>query len=130
MLPYDKHTSWVKSPWYYVNFLLEFPLKSLNLDLGKMCQPCNSFLTKVRENQGTWVLKSQGKSRNFSKKLGLKPCRGKIYFEKETPGKIHKGSVDFYVHTPVWIKNGIAQYKDTFWAWWNKKLSAKVKIDI
>ena len=70
MQPYDKHTSWVKSPWNYVNFLLESPLKSLNLDLGKMCEPCNSFLAKVRESQGTWVPQSQGKSGDFAKKIG------------------------------------------------------------
>ena len=89
---YDKHTSWVKSPWNYVNFLLEYPLNSLNLELVKMCEPCNLFLAKVRESQGTWVPKSQGESGNFAKKTALKPwsdvtqfCRihrGKILFSK------------------------------------------------
>ena len=67
---YDKHTSWVKSPRNYVNFHLEYPLNSLDLELGKMCEPCNSFLAKVRESQGTWVPKSQWESENFAKKLG------------------------------------------------------------
>ena len=75
MQPYDKHTSWVKSPWNYVNFLL---LNSLNLNLGKMCELSNSFLAKVRESQGTWVPQSQGKSGDFAKKIGcvetLKGC--------------------------------------------------------
>ena len=62
MQPYDKYTSWVKSPWNYVNFLIESPLNLCNLDLRKMCKPCNSFHGKVREGQGAWVLKYQGKS--------------------------------------------------------------------
>ena len=67
MQPYDKHTSWVKSPWNYVNFLLESPLNSLDLDLQKVIEPCNSFMAKVRESQGTWITKSQGESGNFAK---------------------------------------------------------------
>ena len=62
--------TWVKSPRNYVNFLLESPLNSLNL---KICQPCNLFLAKVRENQGTWVPKSHRKSRNVAKKLRWNP---------------------------------------------------------
>ena len=52
----------VKSPWNYVNFLLESPLNSLDIDLGKMCEPCNSFLTKfsgkVRELESQKARKS------------------------------------------------------------------------
>ena len=74
MQPYDKHTSWVKSPWNYVNFLLEYHLKSLDLELGKMCEPCNSFLAKVRKSQETWVLQSQRESQEtLLKKLGWNP---------------------------------------------------------
>ena len=69
MQRYDKDTS-VKSPWSYVNFLFQSPLNSLNLDLGKMCEPCNSFLAKVRESKENWVPKSQGESGNFAKKIG------------------------------------------------------------
>ena len=58
----------VKSPWNYVNFLLESPLNSLDLDLRKIIEPCNSFMAKVRESQGTWVPKSKGESGNFAKK--------------------------------------------------------------
>ena len=47
MQPYDKHTSWVKSPWNYVNFLLESPLNSLDLDLQKVIEPCNLFIAKM-----------------------------------------------------------------------------------
>ena len=65
MQHYDKHTSSVKSPGNYVNFLLESPLNSLDLDFGKLCEPCNSILAKVRESQGTWVPKSQGDSGNL-----------------------------------------------------------------
>ena len=67
MQPYDKHTSWVKSPWNFVT------LNSLELELGKMSEPCNSFLAKVRESQRTWDPKSQGESGNFAKKLGWNP---------------------------------------------------------
>ena len=73
MQPYDKHTLWVKSPWNYVNFHLEYPLNSLDLELGKMCEPCNPFLAKIRESQGTWVPKSQVQSGNFAKKLDWNP---------------------------------------------------------
>ena len=73
MQPYDKHTSWAKSPWNYVNFRLKHHLNSLDLELGKMCQSCNSFLAKVREIQRTWVPKSQGESGNFAKKSGWNP---------------------------------------------------------
>ena len=52
------YTSWVKSPWNYVNFFLEYPLNPLDLELRKMCEPCNSFLAKVNEIQGTWDPKS------------------------------------------------------------------------
>ena len=44
------------------------PWNSLNLDVEKMCEPCNSLLAEVRESQGTWVPKNQGKSGNFAKK--------------------------------------------------------------
>ena len=69
MQPYDKHTSWV-SPGNFVT------LNSLDLELGKMCEPCNSFLVKVRESQGTWDPKRQEESGNFAEKIGLKPWRG------------------------------------------------------
>ena len=73
MQGYDKHTSRVKSPWNYVNLLLEYPLNSLDLELEKMCELCNSFLAKVRESQGTWVPKSQGESGDFAKKIAWNP---------------------------------------------------------
>ena len=73
MQPYDKYTSWVKSPWNYVNFLLDSPLNSLDFHLGKIIEPFNSFLAKARESQGTRVPKSQGESGNFAKKTGWKP---------------------------------------------------------
>ena len=88
MQPYDKHTFWVKSPWNYVNFLLEYPLNSLDLELGKKCEPCNPFLAKVRESQGTWVPKSQGESGNVTKEIGLKPWRGVMQFCRIHSGKI------------------------------------------
>ena len=82
MHPYDKHTTWVKS-WNYVNFLLESPL---NLDFGKICEPCNSFLAKVRERQGIWVPKSQGKLGNFAEtNLG-----GTLILQLEDPAEIQK----------------------------------------
>ena len=37
-----------------------------------MCDPCNSFLAKVRESQGTRVPKSQGKSGSIVKKITVK----------------------------------------------------------
>ena len=43
---------------------------SLDLDLGKIIKPCNSFLAKVRESQGTWEPKSQRESGNFAKIIG------------------------------------------------------------
>ena len=46
----------------YVNFLRESPLNSLDLDLKKPIEPCNSSLAKVSEIQGTWVPKRQGES--------------------------------------------------------------------
>ena len=73
MQPYDKHTSWVKSPWNYVNFLLDSPLNSLDLDLGKIIEPYNSFLGKVRESQVTLVPISQGQSGTLLKILGKNP---------------------------------------------------------
>ena len=49
---------------------------SLDLRIGKMCEPCNSFLAKVRESQGAWYPKSQGEPGNFAKKkLGWNPER-------------------------------------------------------
>ena len=120
---YDKHTSWVKSPWNYVNFRLEYPLNSLNLELEKLCEPCNLFLAKVRESQGTWVPKSQGESGNFAKKTALKPwrdvrqfCRmhrGKILFSKSNcqiwkiPGGLFRKA---YISSNlyVWSFSGIA----------------------
>ena len=50
------------------------PWNSLNLDLGKMCEPCNSLLAQIRESQGTWVPTSHKKSGNFTKTIGWKPC--------------------------------------------------------
>ena len=60
----------LKSIWNCVNFLLE------SLWIGKRCELCGSFLARVRESQGTWVPKSQGKSGNFAKKIGWKCCIG------------------------------------------------------
>ena len=74
MQPYVKYTSWVKSPWNFVT------LNSLDLELGKIYEPCNSFMAKVKESQGTWNPKSQEKSRYFAKKIGLKPWRGLTQF--------------------------------------------------
>ena len=54
-------------------FLLDSSLNSLDLDLGKIIETCNSFVAKVRESQETWVPKSQGESGNFAKKLGGNP---------------------------------------------------------
>ena len=120
MQPYDKHTSWVKSPWNYVNFLLEYHLKSLNLELGKMCEPCNSFLAKVRKSQETWVLQSQRESGNFAKKIGLKPrrdvtqfCRihyGKILFSNSKLTKYIKKNRNVYISSnpSVWSFSGTA----------------------
>ena len=88
MQGYDKHTSRVKSPWNYVNLMLEYPLNSLDLELEKMCELCNSFLAKVRESQGTWVPKSQGESGDFAKKIALKPWRGVTQFRRIHSGKI------------------------------------------
>ena len=38
------YTSWVRSPGNYVNLLREYPLNPLDLELGKMCQPCISYV--------------------------------------------------------------------------------------
>ena len=73
MQPYDKHTSWVKSPWNYVKFLLDSPLNSLDLDLGKTIEPYNSLLGKVRESQVTLVPISQGQSGTLPKISGKNP---------------------------------------------------------
>ena len=122
MQAYDKHTSRVKSPWNYLNFLVEYPLNSLDLELRKMCEPCNSFLAKVRESQGTWVPKSQVESGNFAKKLGLKPwwgvtqfCRihrGKILFSKSKLTNLKNSERFFqksiYIFKPLWSFSGIA----------------------
>ena len=78
----------VKSPWNYVNFLFEYPLNPLDLELGKICEPCNSFLAKVRESQVTWVPKSEGESGNFVKKTWLKPWMGVTQFCRIHSGKI------------------------------------------
>ena len=117
------YTSWVKSPWNYVNFFLEYPLNPLDLELRKMCEPCNSFLAKVRKRQETWVPKSQGESGNFAKKIGLIPwkgvtqfCRiygGKILFSKSKLTNL-KNSGGFFqkriyiLKPPVWSFSGIA----------------------
>ena len=76
MQSYDKHRSWVKSPWNYVSFLLESPLNSLDLDLGKVIERWNSFLAKVRESQGTWVPKARKSQGTLLKKIGWKPWMG------------------------------------------------------
>ena len=76
MQPYDKHASWIKSPWNSVNFPLESSWKFLNLDLKNFFEPNDLFLAKVRESAGTWVLKSPGKSGNFAKKIRWTPCDG------------------------------------------------------
>ena len=80
MQSYDKHRSWVKSPWNYVSFLLESPLNSLDLDLGKVIERCNSFLAKVRESQGTWVPKARKSQGTLLKKIGWKPWMGITQF--------------------------------------------------
>ena len=43
-------------------------LNSLDSDLRKIIEPCNLFMAKVRDSQGTWVRKTQGQSGNFAKK--------------------------------------------------------------
>ena len=91
MQSYDKHTSWVKSPSNYVNFFLESPLNSLDLDLGKIIEPCNSFLADVRESQGPWVPKSWGESGNFEKKKKKKKKLG------ENPEVVSHNFADFAV---------------------------------
>ena len=112
----------VKSPWNYVNFLFEYPLNSLDLELGKICEPCNSFLAKVRESQVTWVPKSEGESGNFVKKTWLKPwmgvtqfCRihsGKILFSKSKLTNLKNSERFFqksiYIFKPLWSFSGIA----------------------
>ena len=123
MQPYNKNSSWVKLPSSYINFCLEYSSNSLDLELGKMCEPCNSFLAKVRESQGTWVPKSQGESGNFAKKLGLKPwwgvtqfCsihRGKILFSKSKLTNLKNSERFFqksvYILKPsMWSFSGIA----------------------
>ena len=121
MQPYDKHTSWVKSPWNYVNFLLEYHLKSLDLELGKMYEPCNSFLAKVRKSQETWVLQSQRESQEtLLKKLGWNPegmshtfCRihyGKILFSNSKLTKYIKKNRNVYISSnpSVWSFSGTA----------------------
>ena len=122
MQPYNKNSSWVKLPSSYINFCLEYSSNSLDLELGKMCEPCNSFLAKVRESQGTWVPKSQGESGNFAKKLGLKPwwgvtqfCRihrGKILFSKSKLTNLKNSERFFqksiYIFKPLWSFSGIA----------------------
>ena len=65
--------SWVKSPWNCIKFFLEYPFKSLNVELEKMCEPCHSFLAKVWESQGTWVQKARENQGTFLKKLGGNP---------------------------------------------------------
>ena len=88
MQAYDKRTSRVKSPWNYVNHLLEYPLNSLDLELEKMCELFNLFLAKLRESQGTWVPKSLGESGHFAKKIALKPWRGVTQFRRFHSDKI------------------------------------------
>ena len=100
MQPYNKNSSWVKLPSSYINFCLEYSSNSLDLELGKMCEPCNSFLAKVRESQGTWVPKSQGESGNFAKKLGLKPWWGVTQF-----CRIHRGKILFSKSKLTNLKN-------------------------
>ena len=60
----------------------------MDLELGTMCEPCNLFLTKVRESQGTWVPKSQGEWGIFAKTIGLKPWRVVTHFRRIHSGKI------------------------------------------
>ena len=60
----------------------------MDLELGTMCEPCNLFLAKVRESQGTWVPKSQGESGIFAKTIGLKPWRVVTQFCRIHSGKI------------------------------------------
>ena len=59
------------SPWISLN--------SLELDLGKIIKPCNSFLAKVRESQGTWV-KARESQGTLLEKTGWKPWRGVTQF--------------------------------------------------
>ena len=132
MQSYEKHTSWVNSPSNYVNFFLESPLNSLDLDLGKIIEPCNSFLADVRESEGPWVPKSWGESGDFEKKkkkkkkTGWKPwssvkqfCRlrsRKSLFAKSKLtnlkfwGGFHKS---IYIQTPsVWSLSSLAHTQE------------------
>ena len=47
----------------------------MDLDLGKIIEHCNSFLTKFRESYVRWVPWSQGESRNFAKKIRWRSSR-------------------------------------------------------
>ena len=49
------------------------PWNLLNLDLGKMCEPCNSFLAKIRESQKRESGKSQKVRESKLNKLGENP---------------------------------------------------------
>ena len=75
MQPYDKHTSWVKSPWNYVNFLPESPLNSLDIDLEKLLNLVIHFWLKsgkVRELESQKARESQG---ILLKRIAGKPWR-------------------------------------------------------
>ena len=111
MQPYYKHTSWVKSPWNYANFLLEFPLNSLDLDVGKIIEPCNSFLAKVRKLESQKARESQ---RTLLKKLGGNPIEvsqfGRIHSRKSLFAKSKFwGFRKVYLSKPpsVWSFSGI-----------------------
>ena len=85
MQPYDQYTSWVKSPWNYVNFLVESPLNSLDLNLRKIIEPCNSFLGKVRVSQRTLLKKLGGNpervSHSFAEFTVVKACLLKVNWQ-------------------------------------------------
>ena len=89
MQHYDKHTSSVKSPGNYVNFLLESPLNSLDLDFGKCVNLEIHFWLKsgkvrelkshrARESQGTLLKKLRGNLEgvlhSFAELKVVKPC--------------------------------------------------------
>ena len=65
----------------YVNFLRESPLNSLDLDLKKPIEPCNSSLAKVSESQGTWVPKRWVETLKKVSQFGRIGSR-KIFFAK------------------------------------------------
>ena len=102
----------------YVNFLRESPLNSLDLDLKKPIEPCNSSLAKVSESQGTWVPKRWVETLKKVSQFGRIGSR-KIFFAKSKltnlkntrGGAVGGGAVQksIYIQTPsFWNFSGIA----------------------